>query len=108
MNPEVKGPISSVSSKRSNRSQKIQENLLNLKNYEKQKSYRGRKSADNKLISTNVLKASGSKSGSFNYSNNERKIKVYEKKLLGIGSGGTCVFEGKLHGRVVAVKRMLH
>ena len=35
MNPELKGPISSVGSKRSNRSHKIQENLLNLKNYEK-------------------------------------------------------------------------
>ena len=27
--------------------------------------------------------------------------------MLGKGSGGTCVFEGKLHGRDVAVKRML-
>ena len=54
------------------------------------------------------MKASGSKSGSFDYSEDKRKIKVYEKKLLGIGSGGTCVFEGKLNGRLVAVKRMLH
>ena len=30
-----------------------------------------------------------------------------ETKLLGKGSGGTCVFEGRLHGRQVAVKRML-
>lgn len=36
------------------------------------------------------------------------QIVVYEDLLLGKGSGGTCVFEGKLHGRIVAVKRMLH
>ena len=34
-------------------------------------------------------------------------ITIDESKLLGKGSGGTCVFEGKLHGRQVAVKRML-
>ena len=28
--------------------------------------------------------------------------------MLGKGSGGTCVFEGRLKGREVAVKRMLH
>lgn len=27
--------------------------------------------------------------------------------ILGKGSGGTCVFQGKLNGREVAVKRML-
>lgn len=37
-----------------------------------------------------------------------REIEIYEEKLLGKGSGGTCIFEGKLHGRVVAVKRMIH
>lgn len=37
-----------------------------------------------------------------------REIEIYEDKLLGKGSGGTCIFEGKLHGRVVAVKRMIH
>jgi len=35
------------------------------------------------------------------------KIDFDENKLLGKGSGGTCVFEGHLHGRQVAVKRML-
>mmetsp|Transcript_32082 Transcript_32082/g.49058 ORF Transcript_32082/g.49058 Transcript_32082/m.49058 type:complete len:163 (-) Transcript_32082:1038-1526(-) len=55
-----------------------------------------------------VIKASGSKNGSFDFSNHERKIKIYEETVLGRGSGGTCVFEGKLNGRVVAVKRMLH
>jgi hypothetical protein len=57
MNPELKGPISSLSSKRSNRSQRYQDNLLNLKNYEKNQNYRGRKSADSKLMHSNVLKA---------------------------------------------------
>ena len=28
-------------------------------------------------------------------------------KILGKGSGGTCVFQGYLNGREVAVKRML-
>jgi len=37
-----------------------------------------------------------------------REIIVNENKLLGKGSGGTCVFEGKLRGRTVAVKRLLH
>lgn len=37
-----------------------------------------------------------------------KEIEINEEKLLGKGSGGTCVFEGRLHGRIVAVKRMLH
>lgn len=30
-----------------------------------------------------------------------------EKYVLGLGSGGTVVYEGLLNGRIVAVKRML-
>lgn len=37
----------------------------------------------------------------------DMQIKVDESKLLGKGSGGTCVFEGVFRGRQVAVKRML-
>lgn len=37
-----------------------------------------------------------------------REIIYFEDKLLGRGSGGTCIFEGRLHGRVIAVKRMIH
>lgn len=37
-----------------------------------------------------------------------REIQFNEQKLLGKGSGGTCVFEGKHNGRIVAVKRMIH
>lgn len=36
-----------------------------------------------------------------------RKIKINEEKVLGLGSGGTVVFEGLLNDRTVAVKRML-
>lgn len=36
-----------------------------------------------------------------------RQIHIDDSKILGKGSGGTCVFQGKLHGRDVAVKRML-
>ena len=36
-----------------------------------------------------------------------RRIQVNEKAVLGLGSGGTVVFEGLLGGRAVAVKRML-
>lgn len=81
--------------------------MLSLKNYEKV-SRSGRKSAEVSQTKSNEIQAVGSKSGSFDFSTNERKIRFYENKLLGKGSGGTCVFEGKLHGRVVAVKRMLH
>jgi len=35
------------------------------------------------------------------------KIIIDETKILGLGSGGTVVFEGSLNGRKVAVKRML-
>jgi hypothetical protein len=35
------------------------------------------------------------------------KIIIDESKVLGLGSGGTVVFEGTLNGRAVAVKRML-
>jgi hypothetical protein len=51
--------------------------LLNLKNYEKNKKRpRGRRSEDNYQYDKSqlLLKASGSRNGSFDYSNNERKI----------------------------------
>jgi len=35
------------------------------------------------------------------------KLHVYTEKVLGKGSGGTVVYEGKLDGRRVAVKRLL-
>ena len=35
------------------------------------------------------------------------KIAIDESKVLGLGSGGTVVFEGTLNSRKVAVKRML-
>jgi len=34
-------------------------------------------------------------------------VKINESKILGLGSGGTVVFEGEFRGRAVAVKRML-
>lgn len=37
----------------------------------------------------------------------KRRIHINEKVILGLGSGGTVVFEGTLNSRVVAVKRML-
>ena len=37
----------------------------------------------------------------------KQKIVIEESKVLGLGSGGTVVYEGKLNGRIVAVKRML-
>ncbi len=37
----------------------------------------------------------------------KRRIHIDEKVVLGLGSGGTVVFEGTLNGRLVAVKRML-
>jgi hypothetical protein len=37
----------------------------------------------------------------------KRKIIVNDKVILGLGSGGTVVFEGLLNSRVVAIKRML-
>ena len=36
-----------------------------------------------------------------------KKIISDEKQVLGVGSGGTVVFDGTLNGRQVAVKRML-
>jgi hypothetical protein len=36
-----------------------------------------------------------------------KKILVDDTKVLGLGSGGTVVFEGLLNKRTVAVKRML-
>ena len=36
-----------------------------------------------------------------------RQIQFDMTKILGKGSGGTCVFQGYLNGREVAVKRML-
>jgi len=45
---------------------------------------------------------------SVNVSEKKKVIEINEMKLLGKGSGGTCVFEGRFHGRNVAVKRMLH
>ena len=41
------------------------------------------------------------------YSKKEKKIDETNKMQIGYGSGGTIVFEGVLHGRRVAVKRML-
>lgn len=38
----------------------------------------------------------------------KREIQINEQVLLGMGSGGTCVFLGQFHGREVAVKRMVH
>ncbi|CDW79003.1 serine threonine-protein kinase endoribonuclease ire2 [Stylonychia lemnae] len=37
----------------------------------------------------------------------KRKITVNDKVILGLGSGGTVVYEGSLNNRLVAVKRML-
>jgi serine/threonine-protein kinase/endoribonuclease IRE1 len=36
-----------------------------------------------------------------------RHAEIYISKVLGYGSSGTVVYEGMLHGRKVAVKRML-
>ena len=36
-----------------------------------------------------------------------KKISIDESKVLGLGSGGTVVFQGELNGREIAVKRML-
>lgn len=35
------------------------------------------------------------------------RIVIDETKVLGLGSGGTVVYQGTLNGRQVAVKRML-
>lgn len=48
-----------------------------------------------------------SNSSEFKISTIRREIEVDESKLLGRGSGGTCIFEGRFHGRIVAVKRMI-
>uniref|UniRef100_A0A7S3CRH9 non-specific serine/threonine protein kinase n=1 Tax=Strombidium rassoulzadegani TaxID=1082188 RepID=A0A7S3CRH9_9SPIT len=122
-NPEqVLGGFSSVSSTDHYFSHRNQKNLLNLKNYEKiwkghPKRSRSVDPQINKFSNqTNrksfkkkrVIRATGSNNGSFQFQNNKRQIKVYGDKLLGRGSWGTCVFEGKLKGRVVAVKRVLN